>query len=230
MTDLDPINRREIKKKIKELYCDKFRTFKLPPKFYNTNEHGAHFKYVELYDKLTELMLTLPPERLGNNGKYFENNNETERKESSKKKQKIRLRNNSKLKLNQLMENKKNSSVTSLKFHNKFIFRRNVDEEELDDCLSKENNSKDNYTPLKPKNLFLNTKKLSIFIKKRNIDYDSDLENDNGLNEDKKETKIESTISNNTNMNYFSFNESKSKDSLINIKGLNLFNKSINTL
>lgn len=43
---------------------------KMKVKFY---EHGAHFKFKDLHKSLLGLMMTLPTNRLGNHGKYFNN-------------------------------------------------------------------------------------------------------------------------------------------------------------
>lgn len=39
-------------------------------------EHGAHFKYMDLFKSLVELVSILPSERLGNNGIYFQDDEE----------------------------------------------------------------------------------------------------------------------------------------------------------
>ena len=42
---------------------------KLKPKYY---ENGAHFKYTELFAKLVNLMTVLPQTRVGDNGRFFQ--------------------------------------------------------------------------------------------------------------------------------------------------------------
>ena len=43
-------------------------------------EHGAHFKHMDLFKELVNLVSTLPAERLGNNGIYFQKEDEDENK------------------------------------------------------------------------------------------------------------------------------------------------------
>ena len=42
-----------------------------------TYEHGAYFKYQDLYKSLLDLMTILPSDRIGNKGVYIQNNNES---------------------------------------------------------------------------------------------------------------------------------------------------------
>ena len=40
-------------------------------------EHGAYFKYIDLFSALVNLITSLPQEQIGNNGVYFQEDNES---------------------------------------------------------------------------------------------------------------------------------------------------------
>lgn len=53
-------------------------------------EHGAHFKYIDLFKSLVDLVSVLPSERLGNNGVYFQDDEEKHTILNKERIQKIR--------------------------------------------------------------------------------------------------------------------------------------------
>ena len=62
---------------LSEVFYETFGTFpytksKPPKKEHTYNEHGAHFKYSDLFSRLLDLFTTLPKERLGYKGMLFQ--------------------------------------------------------------------------------------------------------------------------------------------------------------
>lgn len=96
-------------------------------------EHGAHFKHMDLFRELVNLVSTLPAERLGNNGIYFQKEDEDENnnKNNITKKRslkiltnKIRLDEPNKIRTNCQFTPKNNNSKFSNNFEEFKIFNK----------------------------------------------------------------------------------------------------------
>ena len=101
--DIEPKKKRTEKQKSKE-------------KTHYTYENGAHFKYIDLYKALINLVNTLPSERLGNDGIYFEED-EKENKDFNKT---VNYYNNN----NEILTDRKYKKITLSHSRNKLFIKK----------------------------------------------------------------------------------------------------------
>ena len=134
-----------------------------------TYENGAHFKYINLYKSLIDLVNILPSERLGNDGIYFEED-EKENKDINKKinDNNNNINNNNNDNTINFNNSNNNNSNNINNNNNKTINFNNSNNYHYNNGNSN-NKNKENLTDRKYKKITISLSKNKVFIKKQSL-------------------------------------------------------------